>query len=36
MLENEKAMPHNLGYDKPTDLFIGFLRKHYGLMSYVP
>jgi alpha-tubulin N-acetyltransferase 1 len=29
-------MPHTLGYDKPTSLFLSFLRKHYGLRTFVP
>ncbi len=36
MLEKEHAMPHILAYDKPSEMFLRFLRKHYGLNHYVP
>ena len=36
MLDKEHAMPHIIAYDKPSNMFLNFLRKHYGLSSYVP
>lgn len=36
MLEEEKVLPHTLGYDKPTEKFLSFLRKHFSLSYFVP
>ena len=36
MLAREGVRPEKLGYDRPSDKLIGFLRKHYGLKNYVP
>ena len=36
MLEHEKINPWNMGYDRPSSKLIGFLKKHYGLVNYVP
>eukprot|EP01028_Stygiella_incarcerata_P011396 TRINITY_DN643_c0_g1_i1.p1 TRINITY_DN643_c0_g1~~TRINITY_DN643_c0_g1_i1.p1 ORF type:complete len:392 (-),score=69.96 TRINITY_DN643_c0_g1_i1:1283-2458(-) len=36
MLEVESQKPHMMGYDRPSPKFIGFLRKHYGLVKFVP
>eukprot|EP00357_Protocruzia_adherens_P012985 CAMPEP_0115043008 /NCGR_PEP_ID=MMETSP0216-20121206/46606_1 /TAXON_ID=223996 /ORGANISM="Protocruzia adherens, Strain Boccale" /LENGTH=460 /DNA_ID=CAMNT_0002425233 /DNA_START=60 /DNA_END=1439 /DNA_ORIENTATION=+ len=36
MLEEEKIEPAKIAYDRPSPKLIGFLRKHYGLSSYVP
>lgn len=36
MLACEGVRPEKLGYDKPSDKFIAFLGKHYGLKRYVP
>ncbi len=36
MLEHEKINPWNMGYDRPSSKLIGFLKKHYGLMNFVP
>ena len=36
MLENEKINPEKLAYDRPSPKLIGFLKKHYGLINYVP
>jgi alpha-tubulin N-acetyltransferase 1 len=35
MLDNEKAEPNMLGYDRPSSKFINFLKKHFGLENYV-
>jgi alpha-tubulin N-acetyltransferase 1 len=34
MLESEKALPFRLAFDKPSEKLLGFMRKHYGLISY--
>ncbi len=31
----EKVEPRKLAYDKPSPKLLGFLRKHYGLSSYI-
>lgn len=36
MLEREKIEPRKLGYDRPSNKFINFLKKYYGLENYVP
>jgi GNAT acetyltransferase, Mec-17 len=36
MLEHEKINPWNMGYDRPSSKLIGFLKKHYGLVNFVP
>lgn len=36
MLEDMRTEPHFLAYDKPTDKFLSFLSKHYGLKTFVP
>lgn len=35
-MDDQRVMPHTLGYDKPTSLFLSFLSKHYGLNYFVP
>lgn len=36
MLDNENTEPHKLAYDRPSYKLLAFLKKHYGLSSYVP
>jgi hypothetical protein len=36
MLLNENTKPELLGYDKPSNKFLSFLSKHYGLCDYLP
>eukprot|EP00826_Nyctotherus_ovalis_P042165 TRINITY_DN430_c0_g1_i9.p2 TRINITY_DN430_c0_g1~~TRINITY_DN430_c0_g1_i9.p2 ORF type:complete len:178 (-),score=50.79 TRINITY_DN430_c0_g1_i9:282-815(-) len=36
MLECEGVEPEKLAYDRPSPKLIGFLRKHYGLVDYIP
>lgn len=36
MLQTENVSPAQLAYDRPSPKLIGFLKKHYGLMSYIP
>jgi hypothetical protein len=36
MLDAEQLGPEQLGYDRPSSKLLAFLRKHYGLASYVP
>eukprot|EP01112_Ceratiomyxa_fruticulosa_P011117 TRINITY_DN2992_c0_g1_i3.p1 TRINITY_DN2992_c0_g1~~TRINITY_DN2992_c0_g1_i3.p1 ORF type:complete len:692 (+),score=131.29 TRINITY_DN2992_c0_g1_i3:210-2285(+) len=36
MLLREGLQAWNIGYDRPSPKFLGFLRKHYQLSSYVP
>ncbi len=36
MLENENANPARLGYDRPSPKLLAFLKKHYGLVDYIP
>ena len=36
MLERECVRPEKLGYDRPSEKLISFLRRHYGLKNYVP
>lgn len=35
MLNFEKKTPQELAYDRPSPKLIGFLKKHFGLVSYV-
>jgi alpha-tubulin N-acetyltransferase 1 len=34
MLACEGVRPEKLGYDKPSEKFLSFLAKHYGLKRY--
>jgi alpha-tubulin N-acetyltransferase 1 len=36
MLEFEGVAPEKLAYDRPSPKLIGFLKKHYGLVNYIP
>jgi|TARA_B110000305_G_scaffold176501_1_gene195393 alpha-tubulin N-acetyltransferase 1 len=36
MLHFEKTEPHKLAYDRPSEKFLAFLGKHFGLKKYVP
>ncbi|XP_041081781.1 alpha-tubulin N-acetyltransferase 1 isoform X2 [Polyodon spathula] len=36
MLENERVEAHLLAYDRPSQKFLSFLRKHYGLAASIP
>jgi alpha-tubulin N-acetyltransferase 1 len=36
MLESENIEPRSIAYDRPSPKLYGFLKKHYGLQSYVP
>ena len=36
MLRNEKIEPHQIGYDRPSPKLIGFLKKHYQLVNFIP
>lgn len=36
MLNFENKNPANIAYDKPSPKFLGFLKKHYDLISYIP
>jgi len=36
MLEGEGLSPAQLAYDRPSNKFLPFLRKHFGLSSYTP
>ncbi|KNC47993.1 uncharacterized protein AMSG_04228 [Thecamonas trahens ATCC 50062] len=36
MLSDCRAVPARMGYDRPSDKFLSFLAKHYGLRSYTP
>lgn len=36
MLDNEKIEPYKMGYDRPSEKLLSFLKKHYGLEHYVP
>ncbi len=36
MLEREKVHPARLGYDRPSPKLLAFLKKHFGLVSYIP
>lgn len=36
MLNFENTIPANLAYDRPSPKLLGFLKKHYGLASYIP
>ena len=35
MLDNEKIEPYKMGYDRPSEKLMQFLKKHYGLEHYV-
>ncbi|KAH7831167.1 putative Alpha-tubulin N-acetyltransferase [Monocercomonoides exilis] len=35
-IEVDGIQPHRMGYDRPSPKLIAFLRKHFGLVSYVP
>lgn len=36
MLGLEEKNPENLAIDRPSQKFLSFLKKHYGLVSYIP
>jgi hypothetical protein len=36
MLAAERLSPEQLAYDRPSPKLLSFVRKHYGLSSYVP
>jgi len=36
MLKNMQLEPHQMGYDRPSPKLIGFLKKHYQLVSFIP
>ncbi|KAJ3160407.1 Alpha-tubulin N-acetyltransferase 1 [Geranomyces michiganensis] len=36
MLTIEMQRPGHLAYDRPSPKLLGFLRKHYGLVDYIP
>ena len=36
MLEGEKAKSAKLAYDRPSPKLLAFLKKHYGLVNYIP
>lgn len=36
MLQNENLAPHMMGYDRPSPKLVSFMRKHFGLKSYMP
>ena len=36
MMEFEKVPARRMAYDRPSPLLLKFLKKHYGLASYVP
>jgi len=36
MLTNENTTPEKLGYDKPSEKLLKFLKRHYDLDNYVP
>ena len=36
MLVRETVRPEKLGYDRPSEKLISFLRRHYGLKNYTP
>lgn len=36
MLNFENIKPELIAYDRPSPKFIGFLRKYYNLLNYVP
>jgi len=36
MLQNEKIEPRKLGYDRPSQKFLNFLNKYFGLKNFVP
>lgn len=36
MLAAEKISPEKLGYDRPSEKLLKFLKKHYNLEKYTP
>ena len=36
MLSKEKIVPKKMGFDRPSQKFLNFLNKYYGLNDYVP
>ena len=36
MLAHQAAIPAKLAYDRPSPALLGFLKKHYGLVNYIP
>ena len=36
MWDQEIIEPHKLAYDRPSSKFLNFLKKHYGLQTYIP
>ena len=36
MLKRERIEPRKLGYDRPSNKFINFLRKYFNLYNYIP
>mmetsp|Transcript_2627 Transcript_2627/g.4479 ORF Transcript_2627/g.4479 Transcript_2627/m.4479 type:complete len:242 (+) Transcript_2627:45-770(+) len=36
MLRHEQLAPEDMGYDRPSSKFLGFLKKHYGLCKHKP
>jgi len=36
MLLAEQTQPHKLAYDRPSPKLLGFLRKYYNLVNYIP
>ncbi|CAI2364828.1 unnamed protein product [Moneuplotes crassus] len=36
MLDNQNIEPNKIAYDRPSVMFLRFLKKHYGLINYVP
>ena len=36
MLAKERVEPQQLAYDRPSPKLLGFLRKHYNLLRYIP
>ena len=36
MLSREKIEPKKMGFDRPSQKFLNFLNKYYGLNNYVP
>lgn len=36
MLNYENVIPGDLAYDRPSQKLLGFLKKHFSLISYIP
>ena len=36
MIENERIIPENIAYDRPSDKLLKFLRKYFNLKNYIP